>query len=277
MLPSWMADRLTELQDAINLQAENLCNAIGVIQQIAQPSFFADFNWASRSTKPEYQAFLQSQSPEDISRNFAVAISSTAKQLDVLIGALPEEEASADIQRATVQKLLEAYRTEGVKLTRITNRLESRLAENQRSTENFMDTKPDPLLFDSTYEVPDSLLPSSSKSPPISHVSWLTYLTVIFLVILFFRVCFSFGAVDRLHSLLNFILTIATSSGRRQRALRKMCATELEALRNQIKTVHMVDNFATYSKLERKIKALERQLRDLAPETLVGSVSLMHF
>ncbi|VDQ16380.1 unnamed protein product [Trichobilharzia regenti] len=207
----------------------------------------------------------------DISRNFAVAISSTAKQLDVLIGALPEEEAGADIQRATVQKLLEAYRTEGVKLTRITNRLES------RSTENFMDTKPDPLLFDSTYEVPDSLLPSSSKSPPISHVSWLTYLTVIFLVILFFRVCFSFGAVDRLHSLLNFILTIATSSGRRQRALRKMCATELEALRNQIKTVHMVDNFATYSKLERKIKALERQLRDLAPETLVGSVSLMHF
>lgn len=59
-----MADRLTELQDAINLQAENLCNAIGVIQQIAQPSFFADFNWASRSAKPEYQAFLQAQPPD---------------------------------------------------------------------------------------------------------------------------------------------------------------------------------------------------------------------
>ncbi|VDP49118.1 unnamed protein product [Echinostoma caproni] len=59
-----MADRLTELQDAINLQAENLCNAIGVIQQVAQPTFFSEFNWASRSTKPEYQAVLQNQSTE---------------------------------------------------------------------------------------------------------------------------------------------------------------------------------------------------------------------
>ncbi|CAH8436056.1 unnamed protein product [Schistosoma margrebowiei] len=34
----------------------------------------------------------------------------------------------------------------------------------------------------------------------------------------------------------------------------------------------MVDEFATYSKLERKIKLLERQLDSLAPETLVGSM-----
>ncbi|TNN16591.1 Mediator of RNA polymerase II transcription subunit 21 isoform 1 [Schistosoma japonicum] len=127
-----MADRLTELQDAINLQAENLCNAIGVIQQVAQPSFFSDFNWASRSVKPEYQAFIQSQPTDDIARSFAVAISATAKQLDTLIGALPEEEASADIQRATVHKLLEGYRTEGAKLARITTKLESRLAEVRR-------------------------------------------------------------------------------------------------------------------------------------------------
>lgn len=60
-LPFFMADRLTELQDAVNLQAENLCNAIGVIQQVAQPSFFSDFNWASRSSKPEYQNFIQQQ------------------------------------------------------------------------------------------------------------------------------------------------------------------------------------------------------------------------
>ncbi|KAH9593939.1 Mediator of RNA polymerase II transcription subunit 21 [Schistosoma haematobium] len=131
-LPTWMADRLTELQDAINLQAENLCNAIGVIQQVAQPSFFSDFNWASRSAKPEYQAFIQAQPTDDIARSFAVAISATAKQLDALIGALPEEEASADIQRATVHKLLEAYRSEGAKLARITTKLESRLADVRR-------------------------------------------------------------------------------------------------------------------------------------------------
>ncbi|CAH8825210.1 unnamed protein product [Trichobilharzia szidati] len=52
-----------------------------------------------------------------------------------------------------------------------------------------------------------------------------------------------------------------------------MCATELEALKNKIKNVHMVDAFAAYSKLERRIKVLERQLRDLAPETFVGSMT----
>ncbi|CAL8083485.1 unnamed protein product [Calicophoron daubneyi] len=127
-----MADRLTELQDAINLQAENLCNAIGVIQQVAQPSFFADFNWASRSAKPEYQAFLQGQPPDDIGRNFAVVIARTARQLDALIGALPEEEASAELQRAAVQRLIEDYRSEGRKLARVTTRLEARLAGVRR-------------------------------------------------------------------------------------------------------------------------------------------------
>ncbi|CAH8436040.1 unnamed protein product [Schistosoma margrebowiei] len=86
----------------------------------------------SVSAKPEYQAFIQAQPTDDIARSFAVAISATAKQLDALIGALPEEEASADIQRATVHKLLEAYRSEGAKLARITTKLESRLAEVRR-------------------------------------------------------------------------------------------------------------------------------------------------
>ncbi|CAI2722727.1 unnamed protein product [Schistosoma spindalis] len=267
-LPTWMADRLTELQDAINLQAENLCNAIGVIQQVAQPSFFSDFNWASRSAKPEYQAFIQAQPTDDIARSFAVAISATAKQLDALIGALPEEEASADIQRATVHKLLEAYRSEGAKLARITTKLESRLAENQRCIENFMETDPNlSLNNDSSYEAPEYIY----SSPP-SSISWLTYLTIIFLFTLFFRLCFTFGIVDRLHALVNFILAISTPSGRKRRALRAKYVEDLGNLRTQLKSVHMVDEFATYSKLERKIKLLERQLNSLAPETLVGSM-----
>lgn len=66
-----MADRLTELQDTINLQAENLYNAIGVIQQLAQPSFFCDLNHKGRREKewasnPELQALLQSQTGEGI-------------------------------------------------------------------------------------------------------------------------------------------------------------------------------------------------------------------
>lgn len=127
-----MADRLTELQDAINLQAENLCNAIGVIQQVAHPTFFSEFNWASRASRPEYQAFLQNQSTEDIARNFAVVITATARQLDALIGALPEEEVGPELQRAAVQRLIEDYRTEGRRLASVTALLESRLGDVRR-------------------------------------------------------------------------------------------------------------------------------------------------
>ncbi|KAH7645074.1 mediator of rna polymerase ii transcription subunit 21-like protein [Dermatophagoides farinae] len=38
------SDRLTQLQDAVNLQAENFCNSIGVLQMYAKESPFAEFN-----------------------------------------------------------------------------------------------------------------------------------------------------------------------------------------------------------------------------------------
>lgn len=64
-----MADRLTELQDAINSQAQNLCNATGVIQQVAQPSFFGELNFNGRIEKewtgnPEFLVLLQNQNQE---------------------------------------------------------------------------------------------------------------------------------------------------------------------------------------------------------------------
>lgn len=43
-----MADRLTELQDMINRQAENICNAVGILQQRAQPSFYPGFDRANK-------------------------------------------------------------------------------------------------------------------------------------------------------------------------------------------------------------------------------------
>lgn len=54
-----MADRLTQLQDAVNVQAENLCNSIGFLQQCAKPNTFSEFSLFSRSPSLAYQQVLQ--------------------------------------------------------------------------------------------------------------------------------------------------------------------------------------------------------------------------
>lgn len=41
------ADRLTQLQDAVNFQAENFCNSIGIIQEMASGTQFSDFEKCS--------------------------------------------------------------------------------------------------------------------------------------------------------------------------------------------------------------------------------------
>ncbi len=50
-----MADRLTELQNIINQQAENLCNALGVLQQSAQPTYFSDLDRVTPPPLPPNQ------------------------------------------------------------------------------------------------------------------------------------------------------------------------------------------------------------------------------
>lgn len=53
-----MADRLTQLQDAVNVQAENLCNSIGLLQQSSRPTPFPEFATFSRSPSTAYKQVL---------------------------------------------------------------------------------------------------------------------------------------------------------------------------------------------------------------------------
>lgn len=86
-----MAERLTQLQDAVNFQAENFCNSIGILQQFAQPSLFTEFDKSNRS---------QNQRPpaEDYAQLFASLIAKTAREVDLLIDSLPSEESSPELQ-----------------------------------------------------------------------------------------------------------------------------------------------------------------------------------
>ncbi|XP_044738946.1 mediator of RNA polymerase II transcription subunit 21 [Chrysoperla carnea] len=94
-----MADRLTQLQDTINQQAEHFCNSIGILQQYSSPSKFPGFDRSGSQTPNQ-------QNPqEDYAQLFSTLISRTAKDIDILIESLPSEESSTDLQVASLKRL----------------------------------------------------------------------------------------------------------------------------------------------------------------------------
>ncbi|XP_026473057.1 mediator of RNA polymerase II transcription subunit 21 isoform X1 [Ctenocephalides felis] len=87
-----MSDRLTQLQDVINQQADHFCNAIGILQQHSTPTKFAAFD-RSGSQTPNQQ-----QNHEDYAQLFSILISRCAKDIDTLIESLPNEDSSTELQ-----------------------------------------------------------------------------------------------------------------------------------------------------------------------------------
>ncbi|XP_015763735.1 PREDICTED: mediator of RNA polymerase II transcription subunit 21-like [Acropora digitifera] len=85
-----MADRITQLQDALNQLADQFCNSVGILQQTAQPGisgFDKTSTGGGSGVTQEGHAAL-----------FATLISRTAKDIDFLIESLPSEECSSALQ-----------------------------------------------------------------------------------------------------------------------------------------------------------------------------------
>jgi len=85
-----MADRLTQLQDSINAQADNFCNSIGILQQGAAPATFPGFDRTGNRTP--------SQQSDDHALLFATLTARCAKDIDVLIDSLPSEDSTSELQ-----------------------------------------------------------------------------------------------------------------------------------------------------------------------------------
>ncbi|XP_050544095.1 mediator of RNA polymerase II transcription subunit 21 isoform X3 [Daktulosphaira vitifoliae] len=91
-----MADRLTQLQDIVNQQADNFCNSIGILQQSAVPSKFSNFD-RNGSQTPQQQ--------EDYTTLFSSLITRCAKDIDALIESLPNDDTSTELQVASLRRL----------------------------------------------------------------------------------------------------------------------------------------------------------------------------
>lgn len=121
-----MADRLTQLQDLVNQQAEHFCNSLGVLQQHAPPSHFPGFDRGGGGKTPQQQ-----QPQEDFEQLFAKLIARTAKDIDVLIDSLPNEDSTGELQAGSFRALEQENQESADNLQGIVKKGETLLAEIQ--------------------------------------------------------------------------------------------------------------------------------------------------
>ncbi|NWI90118.1 MED21 polymerase, partial [Pitta sordida] len=116
-----MADRLTQLQDAVNSLADQFCNAIGVLQQCGPPASFSNIQTAINKDQPanptEGKSWLW-----EYAQLFAALIARTAKDIDVLIDSLPSEESTAALQAASLYRLEEENHEAAARLEEVVYR-----------------------------------------------------------------------------------------------------------------------------------------------------------
>ncbi|XP_038059617.1 mediator of RNA polymerase II transcription subunit 21-like isoform X2 [Patiria miniata] len=123
-----MADRVTQLQDAVNQLAEHFCNSVGVLQQSASPAKFPGFEKQGVGQLPE-----PAQSQEEYSQLFAQLIARTAKDIDVLIDSLPSEESTLELQQASLRNLEADNQEAAAKLAEVVERGEALLVRIQEA------------------------------------------------------------------------------------------------------------------------------------------------
>lgn len=119
-----MSDRLTQLQDTVNLQAEHFCNSIGILQQCSVPSKFPGFERIGAQ-----QANQNSQ--EDYAQLFSTLISRCAKDIDTLIESLPNEDSSQELQAQSLRRLESENQEAAKRLEEIVDRGQKTLEKIQ--------------------------------------------------------------------------------------------------------------------------------------------------
>ncbi|XP_014208210.1 mediator of RNA polymerase II transcription subunit 21 [Copidosoma floridanum] len=131
-----MADRLTQLQDTINQQAEYFCNSVGILQQYSTPSKFPGFD---RINTPQQL----NQPQEDYAALFATLIARCAKDIDTLIDSLPSEESSQELQVASLNRLEQENQEAAEKLEEVVKQGEALLQKIQAALQDIAQSQLD--------------------------------------------------------------------------------------------------------------------------------------